>query len=213
MGMEDQIITIIGCGPGSPDYVTPAALKAAKGADVLVGTPRLLDLFAESSAERIPLGVDIDATLDQIQNRSVNETIAVLVTGDPGLFSLARLIIKRFGRDRCRIFPGISSVQTAFARIGMDWADACIISAHKQDPELASPFIPADKIAVLAGRESSVQWIASQLLPKLPGRRIFVCENLTLPTEAVREVGPHELTSIDVSPTTVVLILKESLFA
>jgi cobalt-precorrin-7 (C5)-methyltransferase len=211
--VEDQVITIIGCGPGSPDYMTPEAVQAANRASVLIGAARLLDLFPETAAERIPAGRDIDETLAQIQSRLVHNNIAVLVTGDPGLFSLASSIIKRFGRDRCRMIPGISSVQSAFARIGMDWADARIISAHKQDPDPTLSFVGVDKIAVLTGRESSLKWIAMQLLPTLEDRRVFVCENLTLKNEAVREVGLEELTKMHVSPTTVVLIVKGSLFA
>ncbi len=30
-------IVIVGCGPGSPEYLTPAAKKAVYAADVLVG--------------------------------------------------------------------------------------------------------------------------------------------------------------------------------
>lgn len=213
MAVEEQVITIIGCGPGSPDYMTPEAVQAANGARVLIGATRLLDLFPETLAERIPVGVDIDETLGQIQNRLVHNNIAVLVTGDPGLFSLASRIIKQFGRDRCNMIPGISSVQTAFARIGMDWADARIISAHKQDPELAVSFVEVDKIAVLMGRDGSLKWITMQLLPTLEDRKIFICENLTLKDEAVREVEPDELINMHVSSTTVVLIVKGSLFS
>jgi cobalt-precorrin-7 (C5)-methyltransferase len=213
MGKQDRAITIIGCGPGSPDYVTPASVAAARKAEVLIGAERLLQLFADMPAERIPVGGAVDETLDRLEERFGRKRVGVLVTGDPGLFSLARLVIRRFGRENCRVIPGISSVQTAFARIGLDWSDATIISAHKQDPNLNVSWADADKIAVLAGRKDSLQWIAEHLIPLLDNRLIFLCENLTLKDEVVREVEPERLRTLQASPQSVVLIVKRSLLA
>jgi len=210
MDMENRPIVIVGCGPGSADYLTPVAVRAVNEAEVLIGSQRLLDLFPAVSAERIPVGAALDDALDEIQARLGHKKIAVLVTGDPGLFSLARRVVRRFGQECCRIIPGISSVQTAFARIGLDWADARIISAHKQDPEFDDFWPRADKIAVLGGREASLRWIAQRLLPTLEDRRVFVCENLTMNDEVIQEVPPAKLSELSVSPLTVVLIIRKS---
>jgi len=210
--VTNRRITIVGCGPGSSDYVTKAAEKAVEQAEVLVGAQRLLDLFQASRAERVVVGGKISDALDAVQSRFQERSIAVLVSGDPGLFSLARLVIKRFGRDRCRVLPGISSIQAAFAQIGLDWADATIISAHKQDPEPAPSLRTAEKIAVLGGREQSLKWIADHLLMGSAGdRRIFVMENLTLDNETIREVEPDELAILSAGPSTVVVIVRKSL--
>ena len=53
MAIEDQSISIVGCGPGSLDYLTPATLRAVEEAEVLVGAKRLLDLFPASPADRV----------------------------------------------------------------------------------------------------------------------------------------------------------------
>ncbi len=77
---------------------------------MLVGAKRLLDLFPSIHAERIVVSAEIGAVLDSIATIADHKRIAVLVTGDPGLFSLARPVIERFGLARCRVIPGISSV-------------------------------------------------------------------------------------------------------
>jgi cobalt-precorrin-7 (C5)-methyltransferase len=213
MDTKDRSILIVGCGPGSADYLTPAAVKAVGDAEVLIGAQRLLDLFPGAFRECIAIGADMDDALDDIQERLVHKKIAVLVTGDPGLFSFARRVVQRFGRQCCRIIPGVSSVQMAFASISLDWADARIISAHKEDPDLDDSWPLADKIAILGGRDASIQWIAHRLLPTLEDRRVFVCENLTMNDEMVKEVPPGELSGLRVSPQTVVLIVKKSVFA
>src|SRR5512135_3183712 len=97
MAIEFQSISIVGCGPGSLDYLTPAALKVIEQAEVLVGAKRLLDLFPSNSAERIVVHAHVRELLDQVAERADHKRIAVLVTGDPGLFSLAKQVIERFG--------------------------------------------------------------------------------------------------------------------
>lgn len=207
-------ISIVGCGPGSADYVTPAARAAVADAEVLVGTRRLLDLFAEHPGERIELGPRVASTLDRLDQIADCRTVAVLVTGDPGLFSLSRLVVERFGRDRCTVIPGVSSVQVAFARIGLDWANARILSAHKEDPAGDPSLVQAEKIAVFCGRPGSFAWIARHLLPEGgSGRRVFVLENLTLEDERVREVDAHEIESVQASSRSIVVIIREGLIS
>jgi precorrin-6y C5,15-methyltransferase (decarboxylating) CbiE subunit len=213
MAIDSQSIFIVGCGPGSLDYLTSAALRAIEQAEVLVGARRLLDLFPSSPAERITVNADIDEALDDLAKRADRQRVAVLVTGDPGLFSLAKLVIERFGLARCRVIPGVSSVQTAFARIGIDWADARIISVHKEYPALDLQLLETPKIAILCGREGSTKWIADHLLTcEATGRRIFVCQNLTMDDEQILEVDPADLATLNVGPSTIVLVIRGKVF-
>ncbi|HTY22934.1 MAG TPA: precorrin-6y C5,15-methyltransferase (decarboxylating) subunit CbiE [Desulfomonilaceae bacterium] len=212
MAVDEYAITIVGCGPGSPEYVTPAVLAAVNAADLLIGTERLLRLFPLDTAKRVVVNSSVEEALDEIEKQLDHGTVAVLVTGDPGVFSLAKLVIERFGRERCRVVPGISSVQTAFARLGLDWVDVRIVSAHKEDPKPDATLLTSDKIAVLLGREGSLRWVAELIRENAPSdRRIFLCENLTLDDELVREVQPEDLAKLDVSSRTVVLIVKSDL--
>ena len=100
--MEIKPITIAGCGPGALEYVTPAALHAIEQAEVLVGARRLLETFPRVAAERIVVGADVHKALDAMAKHVGRRRIVVLVTGDPGLCSLARPVIRGFGRDACR---------------------------------------------------------------------------------------------------------------
>jgi cobalt-precorrin-7 (C5)-methyltransferase len=213
MALKEHPIIIAGCGPGSPDYLTARARRAIRKAEVLIGARRLLDSFPRHPAEKIEAGANIDKLLVAIENKRKNKRIVVLVTGDPGLCSLARPIVKRFGREACEIIPGISSIQFACARIGIDWLGVHIIDAHGADPEIAPDSLREDdRIAILAGRKGAIRWIAG-LAEKLGrGRRIVVCEDLSLKTEKIREVNPAELQTLKTSPQTIVLIIREALF-
>lgn len=192
MAIDKKKIIVVGCGPGALDYITPAAADAAAEADVLIVSPRLKDLFPESSAERIDSGTDVAAILEVMASRrDQGLRVVLLAMGDPGIFSLAKPVIDRFGRENCEVIPGISSVQVAFARFGLDWQDARIISAHLSEPERTADSLRAvGKIAVLGGRESDPAEAAAILREELgDGWRLFLCEDLTLPGERIREIG------------------------
>lgn len=190
---EELPIWIIGCGPGAPDYIPPAALKAIQKADVVAGAGRLLELIPESTAERLVIDADIHRVLGEIEMCSRTKTVAVLVTGDPGIFSLAKPVIARFGRKRCRVIPGISSLQAAFARLALDWHDARIINAHGDEPQIDPASLSGERIiAVFTGCKEACRWV-ERLAECLDGNyRLFLCKDLTLPEETVREIAPAE---------------------
>lgn len=215
MAVEKKKIIIVGCGPGAVDCITPAAEAAAGKADVLIVSQRLKDLFPKCPAERIDSGTDVAGILDTIASRRDDgRQVVLLATGDPGIFSLAKPVIRRFGRENCEVIPGISSVQVAFARLGLDWQDARIISAHSSEPEMtAADLRPAGKIAVLGGRETALAWIAMLLRDLGSGRRVFLCEDLTLPGERIRELAPNDLAGLPVSSRAIVLIIQGELLS
>lgn len=212
MAMRIKPILIIGCGPGSLEYVTPLAYKMAYQADILVGARRLLNLFPATMAKHIPVSAPIEKLLDQLEKIPSDKKIVILVTGDPGLLSLAQPVITRFGRDSCRVIAGVSSLQTAFAALGLNWHDALVIDAHGDLPELSCcDFTASRKIAVYAGKKESFPWMAA--LGRLLGSayRIFLCADLTLPGEIVREITVEKLSAEDYPTLSVVIFVKKEL--
>jgi precorrin-6y C5,15-methyltransferase (decarboxylating) CbiE subunit len=205
-------VTVVGCGPGGPDYVTPAARRAAGQADVLFGAERLLDLFPEARAVKVPVTAPLDEVLDEMESRArAGRRVCVLVSGDPGVHSLARLVLDRFGRANCRVLPGISSVQAAFASLGLSWENVRLESAHHRPPKTeVSEVAREDRIAVLLGSDAGRAWTV-RLVRAASDHRCFVCENITLPDERVTEVTADELAAGEFSGRTVVLIVKEDL--
>jgi cobalt-precorrin-7 (C5)-methyltransferase len=201
-------IFICGCGPGSPDYLTPAVHREVAGAAVLVGARRLLDLFPASMADKIAVGADIDGVLRNIESLWRQQQVVVLVTGDPGISSLAQPVIKRFGREACFLIPGISSVQVAFARLGLDWTDAKVIDAHGKNPEYDPDDLGMEKkLAILGGRQDASAWVQSCCRRWGGDYRLFCCENLSLPGERISEVMPEDLDDSSLSSLTVFLLI------
>ena len=209
MGNEPYPIVIIGCGPGSPEYLTAAAIRAVQGAEVLVGARRLLALFPAHPGERIMMEAHTEKVLAAIAQRP-DKKIAVLVTGDPGLASLAQPILKRFGPTRCRVIPGISSLQAAFARLGLDWLGVRIIDAHGKDPSVHLKTLEGiDKIAVLGGRKESLSWLLQETSAMGEDFNIWACEDLTLETERIRELDPRTAAGLVLSSRTIFILVRK----
>lgn len=204
-------ITIVGCGPGAARYLTEAAREAVAQADVLVGAPRLLDLFPESAAHRIAMRASVEQVLDHIES-ALGHTVVVLVSGDPGLCSLARPVVQRLGRERCTVIPGVSSVQAAFAAVGLDWLGATIVSAHGAIPQ-ADVDTVGDRVAVLAGHADALAWAADLANTLGPDWQIILCEDLTLPNERITWVPAADLADMSVASKSIILLIRKALLA
>jgi cobalt-precorrin-7 (C5)-methyltransferase len=209
--MEMIPITIAGCGPGSVQFLTVAALNAIHEAEVLVGARRLLALFPQTRAQTLEVGVDIAKALDAIALLAGKKRVVVLVTGDPGLCSLARPVIRRFGLAACQVLPGVSSVQAAFARLGEDWLGVRVLSAHDAVPAVApASLVHEEKIALLAGGPTTAAWVANLAQTLAASHTLYLCENLTLENESVRAVDPTSLPMLVPSRSILIFLKNET---
>jgi precorrin-6y C5,15-methyltransferase (decarboxylating) CbiE subunit len=204
-------LTIAGCGPGGKDYLTRIAEKRIRDSEILIGHKRLLALFRHSKAKKIPIKSNYEEIINKIRNTYKKKKTVVLVTGDPGIHSYAQLMLKAIGANNCEVIPGISSIQVAFARVGLAWEDALIFSLHGEDMgNMMSVVRRNPKVAILTDDTNSPCKIARKLLrSKILDRRVFLCENLTLENERVREVNLEELKTIKPSGLNVVILVKE----
>ena len=135
------------------------------------------------------------------------------MSGDPGFFSYAKLIIDKIDIENCEVIPGISSVQMAFAKIGRSWNDACFMSLHGRTAKLASvvkKIMENDKVAVLTDNSNNVKLIARKLLEAgLKERKIYICENLSLDEERIRKFDVSSILKIQVRDLNVIIFLDE----
>ncbi len=206
-------ITIVGCGPGSKKYLTGYAIQQINSADVLIGSRRLLSLFSDTDVDTYILNKNYKLLITRIVSLSKSKRVVVLVSGDPGFYSYGKLIINKVGIENCEVIPGISSVQLAFAKIGRSWNDACFMSLHGRTGRFASVIKNIkenDKVAILTDNSNNVRVIARRLLEEgLKDRKIFVCENLSLENERIREFDVTSILKIRVRDLNVIIILDE----
>ncbi|MEU0008862.1 precorrin-6y C5,15-methyltransferase (decarboxylating) subunit CbiE [Streptomyces sp. NPDC006314] len=200
------MITVVGAGTGAP---VPDDVLA--GAALVVGGRRHLDAVRlPEGAERVVLG-PLAPALDTIAEYLGKELpVTVLASGDPGFFGIVRALAGRFGAGSLDVRPGVSSVATAFARIGLPWDDAVVVSAHGRDPRTAVNVCRAHpKVAVLTGPGAG----PAELGAALTGERVLVVASaLGDPErERVERVTPAEAAARDWgTAVSVVLCLDEA---
>ncbi|MEU2226495.1 precorrin-6y C5,15-methyltransferase (decarboxylating) subunit CbiE [Streptomyces sp. NPDC018347] len=200
------MITVVGTGTGAP---VPAAVLA--GAALVVGGRRHLDAVRlPEGAARIELG-PLAPALDKVAEYVGEELpVVVLASGDPGFFGIVRALAERFGSGLLDVRPGVSSVATAFARIGLPWDDAVVVSAHGRELRTAVNVCRArPKVAVLTGPGAG----PAELGAALPAdRTLVVASALGDPErERVERVTPAQAAARDWgTAVSVVLCLDET---
>ena len=177
-------VTVIGCDGSA---LTPAASAALAGASVIAGARRhLASVTVPPAAEHIVIQ-HLDTALDAIC--AARAPAAVLASGDPGFFGIVRALRARGVTPV--VIPAVSSVALAFARLGLDWTDALVLSAHGRaaGPVLAAA-LAHPKAAILTGPpEAATGQLRSGLLAA--GRTVYAAERLGAPGERVRNLARH----------------------
>ncbi|TRO63466.1 precorrin-6y C5,15-methyltransferase (decarboxylating) subunit CbiE [Streptomyces sp. IB201691-2A2] len=174
------MITVVGTGTGAP--LPPDAGAALAGAGLVVGGRRHLAAATTmpDTAERIvlgPLAPALDAIEQFLEKPADQGRVVVLASGDPGFFGIVRALAERFGAERLEVHPGVSSVATAFARLGLTWDDAVVVSAHGRDLRTALNVCRAHpKVAVLTGPGSGPAELGAAL--RSSGRVLVVASAL-----------------------------------
>ncbi|WP_406446524.1 precorrin-6y C5,15-methyltransferase (decarboxylating) subunit CbiE [Streptomyces sp. NBC_01613] len=202
------MITVVGTGTG-----TPVPLDAVAGAELVVGGRRHLDAVPlPEDAERIVLG-PLAPALDAMEEYvGKDRRVVVLASGDPGFFGIVRALAERFGAHRLDVRPGVSSVATAFARLGLTWDDAVVVSAHGRDSRTALHVCRAyPKVAVLTGPGAGPAELGAALARSAPGRVLVVASALGSRDERLERVSPAEAAARDWgTAVSVVLCLDET---
>ncbi|SEO75792.1 precorrin-6Y C5,15-methyltransferase (decarboxylating) [Actinacidiphila rubida] len=186
--MADGVITVVGTG------TAPGAGAVDAGAALVVGAARHLDAAElPPGAERWVLG-PLAPALDAIARYVAQDRpVTVLASGDPGFFGIVRALGERFGPAALDVRPSSPSVAVAFARLGLTWDDAVVVSAHGRDLRTAVNVCRAHpKAAVLTGPGAGPAELGAELARADADRTLVVGSALGTGAESVVHVTPRE---------------------
>ncbi len=136
-GRAGGLLSVIGLGPGAPEMRSPDATAKLKRATDWVGYDLYLDLAMDvhhgQLLHKFPLGGEEDRVKHAIALARQGRSVALVCSGDAGIYAMAALVFEMLDFDKCRIavdvVPGISAFQVAAARAGgMIGHDFCAIS-------------------------------------------------------------------------------------
>jgi len=206
------MIRVFGIGPGSEEWLPPIIKQDVAKCGVLIGSARALELFSQLKVpKKVLTGKLADAIEDIRQSMAAGAEVGVLLTGDPGCCSLLPLLRREFPGAEVKVYPGISSMQLAFARAGIPWHDARFVSVHGRELETL-PLNPGQPLFVLTGGENTPQKVAAYLLEHGRNPRLSVGNALSYPEEFWREMTAAELARFTGELANAVLIIHPDPF-
>lgn len=210
------MITVIGTGTGAP--LPGRAREALASARLVVGARRhLASAEPPPRARRLTLGplapaLDaIERHLEHVRPTGQGEVV-VLASGDPGFFGIVRALARRFGAAALDVHPAAPAVAVAFARIGLPWDDAVVVSAHGRDLRTAVNVCRAHpRTAVLTGPGAGPGELGAALAGTGAARTLVVASRLGDPAgESVERLTPDQAAARDwPDDVSVVLCLDE----
>jgi precorrin-6Y C5,15-methyltransferase (decarboxylating) len=206
-----RAVAVVGIGDDGCASLTSRAMSRIGAAQVLVGGARHLAFFPQLTCERIGLDAGIATALDRVAMLAEDHDVCILASGDPLWFGIASLVIKRLGADHVEVVPQPSSAQLAFARIGLKWDDATLLSVHGRPLDgLVTRLRRTAKAAVLTDDESSPARIAAHLTDHGDAAwSAWVGEHLGGAGERVRAFELATLArTTDIAPLNVLVLVR-----
>lgn len=132
-------LTVVGLGPGRPDWCTPSvAARLAEATDLVGYGPYLAMVGPDTAATRHPSDnrVEAERALHALELAAGGADVVVVSSGDPGVFAMASAVLEQLDEhpDRWRdvavdVEPGITAAQAVASRVGAPLGhDFCVIS-------------------------------------------------------------------------------------
>ena len=142
IGRARGVLTVVGLGPGTPAWRTPAADRAIAAATHLVGYRGYLDLLPAGGGQvrhAYALGEETERVDRALALAAGGHRVALICSGDPGVYAMAALVFERlemetsarpgWRRSEIVVLPGVSAMHGAAALAGAPLGhDFCAIS-------------------------------------------------------------------------------------
>lgn len=220
---------VIGVLDNGVASLSAEALAILQQAELVIAATRVLTLLSKSieHAEQKDLTGQLKQVPDWItRGLEQNKTVVVLATGDPLCHGIASYLSKKLGVEQLDILPNISSIQLAFARLGIAWQDVKICSVHTKDAgawqqgageehglyTLLQSIHQHHKLAVLTSPENNPARIADLLLQEGLADDFYmsVAENLLCADEKIiQDLSITELANASFNGNDVVILIRK----
>lgn len=200
-------IKIIGIGDNGKASLLPQYLDWIQACEVLVGGERHLQFFEDFKGEKILIKGALSELMEQL--KAEERSLVMLASGDPLFYGIGNYAAKKL--ENVEIYPHVSSVQQAFAKLGLGWQDAYVTSVHGRSIKgLAQRIDGRQTIALLTDATNSPNAIAEYLLQYgMEEYRAFVAENLGGSDEKAAWYSLQEMAAAEFSPLNIVIMQKQ----
>ncbi|MFX3623851.1 MAG: precorrin-6y C5,15-methyltransferase (decarboxylating) subunit CbiE [Ectobacillus sp.] len=198
-------IKMIGIGDDGKRSLLPLYEKWIYESEILIGGKRQLSFFPDYKGEQIVIEGGLSSLVERLHGETKN--VVILASGDPLFYGIGSYLANQI---HIEIYPYVSSIQLAFAKMGERWQDAYFTSVHGRSMKgLAQRIDGKEKVAILTDSENSPNKIAAYLLSfGMTEYRAFVGENLGAGHERCRWFNLEDMIDAEFSPLNVVILKK-----
>jgi precorrin-6Y C5,15-methyltransferase (decarboxylating) len=182
-----RAVTIVGIGEDGWDGLGQGARDALRKAPVIVGSPRQLALLPELGVRCEPLPSPLLEHLDDVVRD--NPGLCLLASGNPMLHGIGATLARGIDPARLTVFPAVSSVALACARLGWPEQEVEVVTLVAQPPETALAAMRPGARVVLLCRDGATPAAVARLLAERGwgDSELTVLERLGGPAERVLE--------------------------
>ena len=209
---KKRTISCIGIGMGTLDTLTHEAAETIRNADILFGAKRILE-----SVEHMPdLLRDDQERVEEYRSAQIAEylstrpnltRIVILMSGDVGFYSGARLVQDAFPDEKIDYYCGISSVVYFASKVPTAWQDAKLLSAHGRSLNLLNCVQRYPKIIMIVSGVEDVRAICQELVEaEMTYVHVTVGTNLSYPEETVTSGTPEDFLQAETTGLHIMLL-------
>ncbi|HAT4333897.1 TPA: precorrin-3B C(17)-methyltransferase [Clostridium perfringens] len=178
---------VIGIGPGGLDEMTLRAVKAIEESDIIVGYTKYIEMVKDLIKDKEIFKTGMRGEEERCRESlelSKDKKVALISTGDSGIYGMAGLILEMRKDENVEIIPGITASSAAGSVLGAPLMhDNCNISLS----DLMTPYEDIKKRVRLAAEGD---FVISLYNPKSKGRPHYLRECVDIIKEFRGEETP-----------------------
>lgn len=158
-------VSVVGIGADGWSGLSGAAREALRGAEVLIGGARQLDLLPpECAGVRVGWPSPLRPAVPRLLAEHGERRIAVLASGDPMFYGIGRALVEELGPQGLRVLPHPSSVSYACARLGWPLEDTEVVTlVGRPAARLAASLHEGRRLLVLSADATTPATVAALL--------------------------------------------------
>lgn len=168
---------VIGIGPGGLDHMTLRAKEAIDECNIVVGYNKYIDMIKPlvENKELFSTGMrGEEARCKKALELSKDNTVALISTGDSGIYGMAGLILQMQNHEEVEVIPGVTASSAAGSVIGAPLMhDNCNIS-------LSDLMTPYNLIKKRVRNAADADMIISLYNPRSKGRPYYLREAIEI---------------------------------
>lgn len=197
------MITLVGLGPGSKEYMLLKAMETLNNSSIVIGFSRAVESLDFISTPKVAVN-NLKGIIEFIENNP-SENISIVASGDPCFYGVLNYL-KRNINEEITVIPGISSFQYLMSKLGKPWQEAKLSSLHGREGDFIKEVREVNLSIWLTDKINNPTKLAKQLHDEDIECTIYVGENLSYEDEKITIGSPKEVALKEFSELNIMVV-------